>query len=96
MSRDVIVALTLPEASLWVGRRTRFGPVGRALTPRSTGQGQRFRALWRAVLPRGPLEAALAASWWIIEGVLWQLTTGRGPRVPGAGCPFGNPKYLVI
>jgi uncharacterized membrane protein YeiB len=26
--------------------------------------------LWRAVLPRGPLEAALAAPWWIVERLL--------------------------
>ena len=39
--------------------------------------------LWRAVLPRGPLEAALAAPWWIIEGIVRRLKTGRGARVPG-------------
>jgi uncharacterized membrane protein len=40
--------------------------------------------LWRAVLPRGPLEAALAAPWWIVERIVqpvvrW-LTTGRRAR----------------
>jgi hypothetical protein len=38
--------------------------------------------LWRAVLPRGPLEAALAAPWWIIERifrrVVRRLATRRG------------------
>ena len=36
--------------------------------------------LWRAVLPRGPLEAALVAPWWIIQPVIRQLTTGRKAR----------------
>ena len=40
--------------------------------------------LWRAVLPRGPLEAALAAPWWIVERlvqpVIRWLTTGRRAR----------------
>jgi hypothetical protein len=43
--------------------------------------------LWRAVLPRGPLEAALAAPWWIIERlfqpVVRRLAAGRGVRRPG-------------
>ncbi len=34
--------------------------------------------LWRAALPRGPLEAALAAPWWIIERAVRQLA--RLPR----------------
>ena len=37
--------------------------------------------LWRALLPRGPLEAPLAAPWWIVERsvqpVIRRLTTGR-------------------
>jgi uncharacterized membrane protein len=45
--------------------------------------------LWRAVLPRGPLEAALAAPWWIIErlvqGVVRRHTTVRGERRPSTG-----------
>jgi uncharacterized membrane protein len=40
--------------------------------------------LWRAVLPRGPLEAALAAPWWIVERIVQpvvrRLTTGRRAR----------------
>jgi uncharacterized membrane protein len=40
--------------------------------------------LWRALLPRGPLEAALAAPWWIVERlvqpVIQRLTTGRNAR----------------
>ena len=40
--------------------------------------------LWRAVLPRGPLEAVLAAPWWIVEllvrPLVRRLTTGRGAR----------------
>ncbi len=40
--------------------------------------------LWRAVLPRGPLEAALAAPWWIVERlvqpIVRRLATRRGPR----------------
>jgi peptidoglycan/LPS O-acetylase OafA/YrhL len=40
--------------------------------------------LWRAVLPRGPLEAALAAPWWIVERIaqpiVRRLTTGRRAR----------------
>jgi uncharacterized membrane protein len=38
--------------------------------------------LWRAILPRGPLEAALAAPWWIIERIFRrvgrQLAPARG------------------
>jgi uncharacterized membrane protein YeiB len=37
--------------------------------------------LWRSLLPRGPLEAPLAAPWWIVERlvqpVIRRLTTGR-------------------
>jgi hypothetical protein len=42
--------------------------------------------LWRAVLPRGPLEAALATPWWIIERVAAWLSTsqGRDARAPVA------------
>ncbi len=42
--------------------------------------------LWRAALPRGPLEAALATPWWIIERVAaWLRTTqGRDRRTPVA------------
>jgi uncharacterized membrane protein len=40
--------------------------------------------LWRAVLPRGPLEATLAAPWWIVERlvppVVRRPTTGRSAR----------------
>jgi uncharacterized membrane protein len=40
--------------------------------------------LWRAVVPRGSLEAALAAPWWIVERivppVVRRLTTGRRAR----------------
>ena len=39
--------------------------------------------LWRAVLPRGPLEAAFSAPWWIIERVVRRLKTGRGARELG-------------
>jgi hypothetical protein len=41
--------------------------------------------LWRAVLPRGPLEAALAAPWWVIvrlvQPVVRRLTPDRNVRV---------------
>jgi hypothetical protein len=42
--------------------------------------------LWRAALPRGPLEAALATPWWIIERVAaWSSTSqGRDRRAPVA------------
>ena len=40
--------------------------------------------LWRAVLPRGPLEAALAAPWWVIERLL-QPIVGRLAAGRGAG-----------
>ncbi len=33
--------------------------------------------LWRAVLPRGPLEAAISAPWWISERLVRRLATGR-------------------
>ena len=33
--------------------------------------------LWRAVLPRGPLEAAFSAPWWIIERVVRRLKQDR-------------------
>jgi uncharacterized membrane protein YeiB len=40
--------------------------------------------LWRAVLSRGPLEAALAAPWWIVERlvqpVVRRFTTGHNTR----------------
>jgi uncharacterized membrane protein YeiB len=40
--------------------------------------------LWRAVLPRGPLEATLAAPWWIVERlvppVVRRPTIGRSAR----------------
>jgi uncharacterized membrane protein len=39
--------------------------------------------LWRAVLPRGPLEAAFFAPWWIIERIVRRLKSGRGAREPG-------------
>jgi hypothetical protein len=39
--------------------------------------------LWRAVLPRGPLEAALAAPWWTIERLL-QPIVGRPGAARGA------------
>ena len=39
--------------------------------------------LWRAVLPRGPLEAAFSAPWWIIERVVRRLKTGRDGRELG-------------
>lgn len=44
--------------------------------------------LWRAALPRGPLEAAFATPWWAIERVAWLLTAhgrerqGRDWRAP--------------
>ena len=38
--------------------------------------------LWRAVLPRGPLEAALTSPWWGIRNVLHDLHT------PRAGGPY--------
>ena len=38
--------------------------------------------LWRAVLPRGPLEYALAAPWWVVERVLEYLGGSRKTR-PG-------------
>ncbi len=45
--------------------------------------------LWRAVLARGPLEAALAAPWWIIvhlvQRVIRRRNTGREVRKPGTG-----------
>ena len=42
--------------------------------------------LWRAVLPRGPLEAAFAAPWWAIERLVRRLAaTGRGARGPSTG-----------
>jgi uncharacterized membrane protein len=53
---------TVPAASLSVG--VFMVLVGGACT------------LWRAVLPRGPLEAALAAPWWVIERLL-QPVVGR-------------------
>ena len=34
--------------------------------------------LWRAALPRGPLEAALATPWWTIERVAAWLRTSQG------------------
>ena len=45
--------------------------------------------LWRAVLPRGPLEAFLAAPWEIIEGLVqlvarW-FASGRSARRPNHG-----------
>jgi uncharacterized membrane protein YeiB len=37
---------------------------------------------WRAVLPRGPLEAVLAAPWWLVERLVQLVvrwpTSGRG------------------
>ena len=33
--------------------------------------------LWRAVLPRGPLEAALAAPWWIVERLVQPVVRWR-------------------
>jgi uncharacterized membrane protein YeiB len=39
--------------------------------------------LWRTVLPRGPLEAALYAPWWIIERVVRRLKSGRSARELG-------------
>ncbi len=41
--------------------------------------------LWRAVLPRGPLEAALSAPWWTLEWVLRRVVTARRARGPGTG-----------
>ncbi len=41
--------------------------------------------LWRAVLPRGPLEAALAAPWWAIERVI--LAGGKKRQGLGRGDP---------
>ena len=43
-----------------------------------------FCTLWRAVLPRGPLEAALAAPWWIVERVVQWAATHRGTHGTGA------------
>jgi uncharacterized membrane protein len=61
---------SVPAASLTVGAFMVL--VGAACT------------LWRAVLPRGPLEAALATPWWMIEHLLQpivgRLGTGRGAR----------------
>jgi uncharacterized membrane protein len=39
--------------------------------------------LWRTVLSRGPLEAALYAPWWIIERVVRRLKSGRSARELG-------------
>jgi uncharacterized membrane protein len=61
----------VPAASLTVGAFMLI--VGTACT------------LWRAVLPRGPLEATLAAPWWVIERVIRRLAAGRGTRGPGVG-----------
>ena len=40
--------------------------------------------LWKAVLPRGPLEAALAAPWWIVERLMQpvaqRMASGHGAR----------------
>jgi uncharacterized membrane protein YeiB len=40
--------------------------------------------IWRTLLPRGPLEAALAAPWWIVERlvhpIIRRVTTGRNAR----------------
>ena len=36
--------------------------------------------LWRAVFGRGPLEAALAAPWWVIGRVIQPTASGRGMR----------------
>ena len=61
---------TVPEAALTVG-------VFMLLAAAAS-------TLWRALLPRGPLEAALAAPWWIVERlvqpVIQRLTTGRNAR----------------
>jgi hypothetical protein len=67
---DVLLELlkyeAIPEASLSVGVFMLL--VGAACT------------LWRTVLPRGPLEAALATPWWMIERLV-QLIIGQ----PAAG-----------
>ena len=39
--------------------------------------------LWRTVLPRGPLEAAFSAPWWIIERVVRRLKSGHSARELG-------------
>ncbi len=61
---------TVPAASLSVGAFMLL--VGAACT------------LWRAMLPRGPLEAALATPWWMIERLLQpiigRLEAGRRAR----------------
>lgn len=66
---------TVPEASFTVGAFMLLAVV--------------TCTLWRAVLPRGPLEAALAAPWRIVELVVQQVirwfATGRGARGPGTG-----------
>lgn len=44
--------------------------------------------LWRAVLPRGPLEAVLAAPWWTIERIARIVPPdGKRPRGGGRGDP---------
>lgn len=37
-------------------------------------------AVWRSLLPRGPLEAALGAPWWVVERVRGYLGPGRKVR----------------
>jgi uncharacterized membrane protein YeiB len=40
--------------------------------------------LWRKVLPRGPLEAVIAAPWWIVEQIVRRPAHRRGTPEPGA------------
>lgn len=46
--------------------------------------------LWRAVVPRGPLEYALAAPWWAVERVLEGLGQGRNVRRGGPAAHGGR------